>query len=121
MTLHKLINNNFKINYIMLVSQVPCKFYFSTMYKFLLLRLKNKLSSSVTSLTSLVGGSRECSEDEDCPLDKACISGKCQDPCKKACRDDYDCEVRNHIPTCSQRRKVQSKFLFLQKNIKLVF
>ena len=42
----------------------------------------------------------ECTINADCPLDKACINRKCQDPCPGLCGLNANCEVRNHIPIC---------------------
>lgn len=37
----------------------------------------------------------------DCPLDKACINTKCQDPCPGTCGLNSRCQVVNHNPICS--------------------
>lgn len=46
----------------------------------------------------------ECNLDKQCSSDKACIEGRCQNPCtasKKApCPKDKSCEVLNHQPIC---------------------
>lgn len=43
----------------------------------------------------------ECVVSSECPLDKACINQKCQDPCPGTCGINARCEVRNHSPICS--------------------
>lgn len=43
----------------------------------------------------------ECMISSDCPLDKACISSKCQDPCPGTCGINARCQVVNHNPICS--------------------
>lgn len=44
-----------------------------------------------------------CSSDNDCPLDKACKSGQCQDPCslRGACGENALCRVVIHKARCS--------------------
>lgn len=46
----------------------------------------------------------ECSENKQCPTDKACVEGRCVDPClegkKYPCPKDKACAVYNHQPTC---------------------
>ena len=42
----------------------------------------------------------ECVVNADCPIDKACINRKCQDPCPGLCGVNAKCEVRNHVPIC---------------------
>ena len=44
----------------------------------------------------------ECTSNNDCPLDKACISKKCVDPCQRtSCGDKAVCEVDFHQAHCS--------------------
>ncbi|CAH1404987.1 unnamed protein product [Nezara viridula] len=43
----------------------------------------------------------ECVLSSDCPTDKACIRNKCQDPCPGVCGSNAQCNVVNHVPTCS--------------------
>lgn len=43
----------------------------------------------------------ECMISADCPLDKACIKQKCQDPCPGTCGINARCQVVNHNPICS--------------------
>lgn len=38
---------------------------------------------------------------EDCPSHKTCTHNHCVDPCAGTCGINANCEVRNHIPTCS--------------------
>ena len=42
----------------------------------------------------------ECTINADCPIDKACINRKCQDPCPGLCGVNAKCDVRNHNPIC---------------------
>lgn len=46
--------------------------------------------------------SAECTSDEDCPFDKACINGYCQDPCNlgSPCGRDATCEAIAHVAAC---------------------
>lgn len=43
-----------------------------------------------------------CRADSECPFDKACINGKCQDPCEStvSCSVEEVCKVYNHKPEC---------------------
>lgn len=43
----------------------------------------------------------ECMISAECPLDKACINTKCQDPCPGTCGLNSRCQVVNHNPICS--------------------
>lgn len=43
----------------------------------------------------------ECVVSSECPLDKACISHKCSDPCPETCGVGANCNVINHSPICS--------------------
>jgi hypothetical protein len=43
----------------------------------------------------------ECAINLHCPSEKACIRSKCQDPCPGSCGDNTDCNIINHLPTCS--------------------
>lgn len=43
----------------------------------------------------------ECVLNSECPRDKACLRNKCQDPCPGTCGQNAQCDVINHIPTCS--------------------
>lgn len=45
----------------------------------------------------------ECTTNNECPLDKACINRKCSDPCPGVCGQNAECQVRNHNPICSCR------------------
>lgn len=46
----------------------------------------------------------ECNNDEQCPSNKACLQGQCQNPCtaseKSPCPAEKSCEVLNHKPIC---------------------
>lgn len=37
----------------------------------------------------------------DCVATRACIRSKCQDPCPGACGANAECQVVNHLPTCT--------------------
>lgn len=37
----------------------------------------------------------------DCMSTRACIRSKCQDPCPGACGTNAECQVVNHLPTCT--------------------
>ena len=43
----------------------------------------------------------ECSVNSDCPSNKACIRNKCQDPCPGTCGQNAQCQVINHLPSCT--------------------
>lgn len=43
----------------------------------------------------------ECIVNSECPLDKACINKKCDDPCPGTCGYNAHCKVINHSPVCS--------------------
>lgn len=45
----------------------------------------------------------ECVLNSDCPSDKACTQNKCRDPCPGTCGQNAECQVINHIPSCSCR------------------
>lgn len=40
----------------------------------------------------------ECTSNDECPYNLACINERCQDPCQ--CGDGAQCRVENHIATC---------------------
>lgn len=43
----------------------------------------------------------ECQVNADCPLDKACVSNKCINPCRQtSCGDRAECKVDYHQPRC---------------------
>lgn len=42
----------------------------------------------------------ECTINQDCVSNLACIKEKCQDPCAGACGLNAMCTVRNHVATC---------------------
>jgi len=65
-------------------------------------------AGSCTCLPEYIGnpyeGCRpECSINSDCPSNKACIRNKCQDPCPGTCGQNADCQVVNHLPSCTCR------------------
>lgn len=43
----------------------------------------------------------ECTLNSDCPSNKACIRNKCQDPCPGTCGQNAECQVINHLPSCT--------------------
>ena len=42
----------------------------------------------------------ECTINQECPSNLACISQKCKDPCPGVCGSFATCSVRNHNPNC---------------------
>lgn len=42
----------------------------------------------------------ECTMNQECPHDKACIQEKCKDPCLHNCGQNAECHVVNHTPFC---------------------
>ncbi|XP_046389831.1 neurogenic locus notch homolog protein 1-like [Ischnura elegans] len=65
-------------------------------------------AGSCTCLPEYIGnpyeGCRpECILNSDCASNKVCISGKCQDPCPGTCGQNADCQVVNHLPSCTCR------------------
>ena len=45
----------------------------------------------------------ECTLNSDCQSNRACIKNRCQDPCPGTCGQNADCQVVNHLPSCSCR------------------
>lgn len=43
----------------------------------------------------------ECVLNSDCPSHKACIRNKCVDPCPGTCGQNAECQVINHLPSCT--------------------
>ena len=43
----------------------------------------------------------ECIVNSDCPSNKACQRNKCIDPCPGTCGINAQCNVKNHIATCT--------------------
>ncbi|XP_021954599.1 adhesive plaque matrix protein 2 [Folsomia candida] len=43
----------------------------------------------------------ECSSNDECPSFQVCEDYNCVNPCSKACGTNAQCDVRNHIATCS--------------------
>lgn len=43
----------------------------------------------------------ECVLNTDCPSNKACINNKCKDPCPGTCGQNANCQVINHLPSCT--------------------
>lgn len=42
----------------------------------------------------------ECTVDEDCSFNKACVRYRCQDPCPGSCGIGASCRVEKHHPVC---------------------
>lgn len=45
----------------------------------------------------------ECTINEDCPRDKACVREKCIDPCTGSCGANTECRAMNHLAICTCR------------------
>lgn len=45
----------------------------------------------------------ECVLNTDCASNRACIRNRCQDPCPGTCGPNADCQVVNHLPSCTCR------------------
>lgn len=63
-------------------------------------------AGSCTCLPNYIGnpyeGCRpECVLNTDCPSNRACIRNKCLDPCPGTCAANAECQVVNHLPSCS--------------------
>lgn len=43
----------------------------------------------------------QCVLNSDCPANKACVRNKCIDPCPGTCGSNSNCQVINHLPTCT--------------------
>lgn len=43
----------------------------------------------------------ECTINEDCANDKACVREKCLDPCRGSCGANADCRAMNHLAVCT--------------------
>lgn len=43
----------------------------------------------------------ECIQNNDCPINLACIRNKCSEPCTGICGSNALCDVYNHVATCS--------------------
>lgn len=43
----------------------------------------------------------ECALNSDCPSNKACVNNKCKDPCPGTCGQNANCQVVNHLPSCT--------------------
>ncbi|KAI4480699.1 hypothetical protein M0802_014155, partial [Mischocyttarus mexicanus] len=61
---------------------------------------------SCTCLPEFIGnpyeGCRpECLINSNCPSNLGCIRSKCQDPCPGICGSNANCQVINHLPTCT--------------------
>ena len=42
----------------------------------------------------------ECTIDQDCPSNLACIREKCRDPCQNSCGTNAECRTINHRANC---------------------
>lgn len=63
-------------------------------------------AGSCTCLPEYIGnpyqGCRpQCVVNSDCPSNYACISNKCKNPCPGTCARNAECQVVNHLPTCT--------------------
>lgn len=62
-------------------------------------------SPSCTCLASYIGSPPncrpECVINSECTSNKACIRGKCRDPCPGSCGSGAVCSVINHTPICT--------------------
>lgn len=43
----------------------------------------------------------QCTLNSDCPSNLACINQICKDPCPGTCGPNADCQVVNHLPSCT--------------------
>ena len=43
----------------------------------------------------------ECTLSSDCAANLACMRMKCQNPCPGTCGQNADCQVINHLPSCT--------------------
>jgi hypothetical protein len=43
----------------------------------------------------------ECVLNSDCPSNRACLQNKCQDPCPGTCGQNAECQIVNHLPSCT--------------------
>jgi hypothetical protein len=43
----------------------------------------------------------ECVLNSDCPSNKACLGSKCMDPCPGTCGQNAECQVINHLASCT--------------------
>lgn len=43
----------------------------------------------------------ECTVDEDCASNRACVAYRCRDPCPGSCGIGASCRVEKHHPVCS--------------------
>lgn len=63
-------------------------------------------AGSCTCLPNYIGnpyeGCRpECVLNTDCASNRACIRNKCLDPCPGTCATNAECQVVNHLPSCT--------------------
>ena len=66
------------------------------------------LSFSLSLHTQIDNFADECERNPDCPVDKACISQECADPCLTTqCGQNADCQVDYHNPKCVCRQGLQ--------------
>lgn len=43
----------------------------------------------------------ECTTNNECPSQFACVNQRCQDPCPQSCGPNAQCRVVSHTPMCS--------------------
>jgi hypothetical protein len=48
-----------------------------------------------------IGCRPECTMNNDCPREKACMNTKCINPCVGTCGINAECNVVNHSPVCT--------------------
>lgn len=60
----------------------------------------------------------ECILNNDCPRDRACIRSKCVDPCPGTCGQNAECNVINHIPSCTCIEEYEGNAFILCTQIK---
>lgn len=62
-------------------------------------------NSACTCLSGFIGAPPscrpECTINSECPSKEACIRQKCKDPCPGSCGQNAQCNVINHLPTCT--------------------
>lgn len=63
-------------------------------------------AGSCTCLPDYIGnpyeGCRpECTLNSDCAPNLACINNKCKNPCPGTCGQNAECQVINHLPSCT--------------------
>lgn len=60
-------------------------------------------STDTNTLTTETFNYFQCKENRDCPMEKACLNGVCQDPCemlRSQCKQNSRCKVVDHAAVC---------------------